>query len=304
MTNIDCIYILVPGGSRHVDHRLRAFHAVARAGSFTRAAEAAGISQPTLSSQVRLLEERHDAALFDRKGRGVTLTPLGQKLLDITTRLFAAEDEAKALLEGVRTVRQGHLRIAADSATHAMPLLARMREKSPGLTFSLRIGNSSTVLDDLLEYRADIAITARPSSDPRFAIRLLRRDRVVLFAPSGHGLAHRRMVPLAGLAGEDLVIRERGSVTREVFESALAERGVTPGTLIEVEGRESVREAVAAGFGLGIVFESEMPPGKDFSAIAISDAPLDVAEYVACLGAREQVAMVRSFLDLVSEEQA
>ncbi len=283
---------------------LRAFHAVARAGSFTRAAEAAGISQPTLSSQVRLLEERHDAALFDRKGRGVALTPLGQKLLDITTRLFAAEDEAKALLEGVRTVRQGHLRIAADSATHAMPLLARLRQKASGLTFSLRIGNSSTVLDDLLEYRADIAITARPSSDPRFAIRLLRRDRVVLFAPSGHELATQRTVPLAALAGEDLVIRERGSVTREVFESALAERGITPGMLIEVEGRESVREAVAAGFGLGIVFESEMPPGDDFHPIAVSDTPLDVAEYVACLVAREQVAMVRSFLDLVSEGQA
>ena len=283
---------------------LRAFHAVARAGSFTRAAEAAGISQPTLSSQVRLLEERHDAALFDRKGRGVALTPLGQKLLDITTRLFAAEDEAKALLEGVRTVRRGHLRLAADSATHAMPLLARMRERSPGLTFSLRIGNSSTVLDDLLDYRADIAITARPSSDPRFAIRLLKRDRVVLFAPAGHRLARQRSVPLAALAGEDLVIRERGSVTREVFESALAERGITPGTLIEVEGRESVREAVAAGFGLGIVFESEMPPGEGFRAIAIADAALDVAEYVACLAARERVAMVQGFLGLVAEGPA
>ncbi|MCU0819786.1 MAG: LysR substrate-binding domain-containing protein [Beijerinckiaceae bacterium] len=283
---------------------LRAFHAVARAGSFTRAAEAAGISQPTLSSQVRLVEERHDAALFDRKGRGVALTPLGQKLLDITTRLFAAEEEAKALLEGVRTVRQGHLRIAADSATHAMPLLARMRDRAPGLTFSLRIGNSSTVLDDLLDYRADIAITARPSSDPRFTIRLLRRDRVVLFAPSGHRLASRRAVPLADLAGQDLVIRERGSVTREVFESALAERGITPGMLIEVEGRESVREAVAAGFGLGIVFESEMPPGDSFRPVAIADEPLDVAEYVACLAARAEVAMVRSFLDLVSEGQA
>lgn len=282
----------------------RAFHAVARAGSFTRAAEAAGISQPTLSSQVRLLEERHDAALFDRKGRGVALTPLGQKLLDITTRLFAAEDEAKALLEGVRAVRQGHLRLAADSATHAMPLLARMRDRAPGLTFSLRIGNSSTVLDDLLEYRADIAITARPSSDPRFAIRLLRRDRVVLFAPTGHRLANKGTVPLLALAGEDLVIRERGSVTREVFETALAERGITPGMLIEVEGRESVREAVAAGFGLGIVFESEMPQGDSFRAIAIADVPLDVAEYVACLAARERVAMVRSFLDLVSQEPA
>lgn len=280
---------------------LRAFHAVARAGSFTRAAASMGISQPTLSSQVRLLEERHDAALFDRRGRGVALTPLGQKLLDITTRLFAAEEEAKSLLEGVRTVRQGHLRLAADSATHAMPLLARLRARSPGLTFSLRIGNSSTVLDDLVDYRADIAITARPSSDPRFAIRLLRRDRVVLFAPSAHPLAGRSAVPLAAIAGTDLVIRERGSVTREVFETALAEGGITPGTLIEVEGRESVREAVAAGFGIGIVFASEMPAGEGFRAIAIADAALDVAEYVACLAARAEVAMVRSFLDLVSD---
>lgn len=106
---------------------LRAFHAVAKAGSFTRAAAALGISQPTLSSQVRLIEEQYAASLFDRRGRGVTLTPLGQRLQDITTRLFATEDEARALLEGVRTVRSGHLRLAADSATHAMPLLARMR---------------------------------------------------------------------------------------------------------------------------------------------------------------------------------
>jgi hypothetical protein len=61
---------------------------------------------------------------------------------------------------------------------------------------------------------------------------------------------------------------------------------------------------VAAGFGLGIVFESEMPSGDSFRPVAITDAPLDVAEYVACLAARAEVAMVRSFLDLVSEGQA
>lgn len=281
---------------------LRAFHAVAKAGSFTRAAAALGISQPTLSSQVRLIEEQYAASLFDRRGRGVTLTPLGQRLQDITTRLFATEDEARALLEGVRTVRSGHLRLAADSATHAMPLLARMRERASGLTFSLRLGNSTTVLDDLLEYRADIAITARPSSDPRFMIRLLKRDRIVLFGPRDHAFAQKRQVPIAALAGVDLVIRERGSITRETFEAALAAEGVRPGTLTEVEGRESVREAVAAGFGLGIVFESEQPLDDGFAPIGITGTALDVAEYVACLESRRNLAMVRAFMNLVAAQ--
>ncbi|MBN8532733.1 MAG: LysR family transcriptional regulator [Rhizobiales bacterium] len=281
---------------------LRAFHAVAKAESFTRAAAAMGISQPTLSSQVRLIEERHAAALFDRRGRGVTLTPLGQRLFDITSRLFAAEGEARALLEGVRTVQSGHLRLATDSATHVMPLLSAMRKRASGLTFSLRLGNSTTVLDDLVNYRADIAITARPSSDPRFLIRLLKRDRIVLFAPRDHALSLKRHVPITALAGHDLVIRERGSITREVFESALAADSVIPGTLTEVEGRESVREAVAAGFGLGIVFESEMPSDKSFVPIEIEGAALDVAEYVACLASRSNLAMIRSFMALAATE--
>jgi aminoethylphosphonate catabolism LysR family transcriptional regulator len=278
---------------------LRAFHAVAKAGSFTRAAGEIGLSQPTLSSQVRLMEATHDARLFERRGRGVMLTPLGQRLLDITTRLFSAEDEARALLEGTKSLGRGHLRIAADSATHAMPLLAVLRKRHAGVTFSLTIGNSTSVLRELLEYGADIGITARNSSDPRLLSLPLRTDRLVLFTPSGHALARTGSVPLAALAGADLVMRETGSVTREVFEARLAEAGVKPRIIIEVEGREAVREAVAAGFGIGIVFDSELPPDPAFRTITVEDADLDVAEYVVCLETRRRLPMVRSFLDIV-----
>lgn len=279
---------------------LRAFHRVAAAGSFTRAAEAAGVSQPTLSAQVRLLEETHEAALFDRKGRGVALTPLGQKLFDVTSRLFAAEEEATALLEGARTLKGGHLRVAADSAAHVMPALAELRRRHPGLTFSLQVDNSTAVLQRLLDYDADVAVTARSTSDPRFHTLLIRRDRLVLFAPRGHDLARRRSVRLAELAGRDLVIRERGSVTREVFEARLAEAGVKPGALLEVQSREAVREAVVAGFGLGIVFDSEFADDGSCRALTVSDADLDVAEYIACLEARRRLPLVRGFLDVAS----
>lgn len=278
---------------------LSAFHAVAQAGSFTKAARARNVSQPTLSAQVRGLEEAYGVRLFDRVGRTVKLTPLGQSLLVITARLFSAEDEAEALLAGVRTLSRGHLRIAADSATHVMPALGRIREKHPGLTFSLAIGNSSDVLAELLNYSADVAVTAKQTSDPRIHSIRLRTDRLVGFLREDHPFAKRASVPIEAFETQDVVLRERGSVTREVFETRLAEASVRPGHLLEVQTREAVRDAVATGFGVGVIFGSEFREGEGLRRIEITGADLGVAEYAVCLEERRRIPLVRSFLDAV-----
>lgn len=281
---------------------LSAFHAVAQAGSFTKAARAKNVSQPTLSSQVRGLEEAHGVRLFDRIGRTVRLTPLGQSLFVITARMFSAEDEAEALLSGARTLSRGHLRIAADSATHVMPALGRIREKHPGLTFSLTIGNSSDVLAQLLDYAADVAVTAKQTSDPRILSVRLRADRLVGFVRHDHPFAKRGAAPIEAFVGHDIVLRERGSVTREVFEARLAEAGVMPGRLLEVQTREAVRDAVATGFGIGVIFGSEFREGEGLARIEITGADLSVAEYAVCLEERRRIPLVRSFLDAVTAE--
>ena len=245
---------------------LRAFHQVAQEGSFTRAAIASGVSQSTLSAQVRALEAAHSVNLFDRRHRGVTLTPIGQNLFTITTRLFAAEDEAAALLGRARTLTHGHLRVAADSANHVMPLLVQLKADHPGLTFSLTVGNSADVLQQILDYKADVGVMAKRTSDPRIHSRPLRIDRLVLFVPKSHDWSYRGQVLLEEINGRALVIRERGSITREVFEAALSEKGIRPGAVIEVQTREAVQEAVLAGFGIGIVFESEVRSQGDLLA--------------------------------------
>ena len=279
--------------------QLRAFHLVAQEGGFSGAARAASLSQPTLSSQVKALEAAYGVRLFERQGRGVRPTELGQTLHAITSRLFAAEDEARELLGGAKSLTRGHLRIAADSASHVMPVLAEMRRRHGGITFTLRIGNSAEVLRALLDYAADIAVMARSTSDPRLHAAELRRDRLVLFVGTGHAWARRRRVPLAALEGKDIVLRERGSITREVFEAALAAAGVRPQSLFEVQTREAVREAVAAGFGIGVVFESELGEEHRFRAVTVSDAPLAVAEYAVCLQERRRLALVRAFFDAI-----
>jgi LysR family transcriptional regulator, low CO2-responsive transcriptional regulator len=96
-------------------------------------------------------------------------------------------------------------------------------------------------------------------------------------------------------------VRERGSITREVFEQRLAQTATAAGSLIEVQTREAVREAVAAGFGVGVVFDSEFGNDVRFHAIEVSDADLSVGEYVVCLQERRRLAVVRAFLDAARE---
>ena len=280
---------------------LRAFHAVALAESFTRAARARGVSQPTLSAQVRGLEEAHGIRLFDRVGRTVRLTPLGQSLFVITTRLMAAEDEAADFLAGTKALTRGHLRIAADSARHVMSVLVRFRADHPGLSFALSMGNSTGVIEQVTAYEADVAVTAKRVSDPRLHSLRLRTDRLVGFVRADHPLARHRSIPIEAVAGQDLILRERGSVTREVFEGRLAEAGIRAGSLLEVQSREAVHEAVAAGFGLGIVFGSEFRSGEGLRRIAITGADLAVAEYAVCLEERRRIPLVRAFLEALAK---
>src|SRR5687768_10105409 len=284
--------------------QLRAFHLVADAGSFSLAARTAGLSQPTLSAQVRALEASYAVDLFDRRGRGVRMTPTGQSLFALTTRLIAAEEEARALLTGGRALTRGDLRVSADSAYHVMPIHAELKRLHAGLTFTLKIDNSAAVLDHLTEHGADIAVMAKMTSDPRIHSMKLREDRLIVFVPQGHAWARRRQIRISELAGRDIVVRERGSITREVFEERLAQASVVSGSLIEVQTREGVREAVAAGFGVGVVFDSEFGTEARFHAIEVSDSDLTVGEYVACLQERRRLPVVRAFLDVARDVAA
>jgi aminoethylphosphonate catabolism LysR family transcriptional regulator len=283
---------------------LRAFDAVARERSFTRAAAAAAVSQPTLSSQVRALERAYAVRLFERRGRGIALTELGERLFAVSSRLEAVEAEAAAVLAGSKALASGLLRVAADNAFHAMPILAELRRRHAGLTFRLAIGNSADVLQRVLDDAVDVAVTAKVAPDRRLDAVRLRGDRLVLFAPAAHAWASRRRVRLADLAGQAVVLRERGSYTREVFERAVGEAGVALGPVMEVETREGVREAVAAGFGIGAVFESELGADRRFRAVEVADAAFGVGEYAVCLGARRALALVDAFMSIAAETAA
>lgn len=280
---------------------LRAFHAVATEGSFTKAARLLHVTQPTLSQEVKALEDAHGVLLFDRSRRGVVPTELGQRLFAVTRRLFAAEQEALELLAGVRHLGGGTLAVGADGPFHAVPLLAAFAQRHPGPTVTLSVGNSQVLLQGLLDTRIDVAVLAGVPGDARLYVVPFRRDPVEALLPRGHRLARQRAVTLAELAAERLVMREPGSMTRRLVERAFAEAALAPSSTLEIESREAVVEAVAAGLGLGFVSAAEFTADPRLLLLPIADAAIEMDEYVVCLRERRRLAVVRAFLEVAGD---
>ncbi len=281
---------------------LRAFHAVAVQGSFTGAGGALGVSQPTVSGQVRALEARYGVRLFERRGRRVEPTDLGRSLHAATVRLFAAESEAEQLLVTAREVAGGHLRVGADSPFFVVPLLGAFKRLHPGIQISVSLGNSEALLEDLRARRADIAIVPDLEPDSRLHAVVLHDDRIVAVVPRGHRWARRRSVDLVELAevvDESLILRERGSRTRAALESALAGEALVPREILEIGSREGVREAVAAGLGVGVIAEREVGADPRLRTVPIRHGSLAVVEHAACLAERRAVPAVAAFLELL-----
>lgn len=277
--------------------RLKAFHAVARAGGFSRAAEMAGLTQPALSDHVKKLEEAHGVQLFRRGPRGVSLTDLGLRLFGLTERLFETEAEIDELLSRARGLVEGALLIGADAAVHVLPLLARFRARHPGITLKITAGNTQSLIADLESFRIDFAVLAELPESPALRARPLSQSRLIAFVSADHEWARRKSLSFADLAKTPLVLREAGSLTRRLVDEEFARRGLRPRGIIEIEGREAAAEAVAQGLGLGIVSQSEFLPGADLSPIAFRDWAAPMNEWLVCLESRAGLHLMKALLD-------
>jgi len=281
--------------------QLRAFHYVAICGGFSRAAEALCLTQPAISDQVRKLEEDYDVTLFNRRKKQVGLTDAGHRLLEITRRLFEVEKQAYEMLSESRALRIGSLRVIGDSANHALPVIGRFREKFPGIALSIHTGNSEEVLARLINYEAEVGVLSEVPDNDDFEVIRLSSAPLIAFVATDHPLARDGKITLAKLANQMLVLREQGSKTRRNLEVAAADRGLQLKAAIEAEGREAVREIVAAGGGVGIVSAAEFGQDNRLIPIPISDCEIILDEALICLRDRAKGKLIGAFLEIARE---
>ena len=251
-----------------------------------------------MSCQVKLLESTYGVQLFHRYSRRVGLTALGKSLYSVTHRLFSLEEEAELLLMEARELNVGQLKVGADGPHHVIPLLAAFTQRYPNLDVSLDMRNAEKVLRDVTEFRIDVAVVAKGSDDPQLHTRLLGRSRLVVFEARTHPWARRRSIHLKDIASERMILREAASATRQIFERALNQHGVTPQSVLQIESREAVREAVACGLGVGVVAQAEFDRDPRLRLLHLRDVKLIISEHLVCLQERRRLRIVTAFLDI------
>ncbi len=237
-------------------HQLRYFLAIARNASFTRAAEACHVSQPSLSAQVAKLEDELGGPLFERLRSGARLTARGQVFLPRATEALSQLEQGRGELEDLAGLRRGEVTLGCLPTTGAFllpPLLREFRRRFPLLNVRLIEESSPDLAVALREGRVDLALLDEAGLGVGIDADLLFREDLWAAVPSGHALAGRGSINLAELADEPFVVMKSGQGFRKIVTAALAAVQVVPRIVYESGGIDTVQALVEAGLGVSLV---------------------------------------------------
>lgn len=278
---------------------LRSFHAVAENRGFTAAANALNISQPTVTTQVKELEDRYGVELLVRRGRRVELSETGAALFDVTKRIMSLHEEAEELLLSSGKLETGQLRLAAVGPFHATEMVARFLARYPSIKVSMLLGNSDQTLQRVLDLESDVAILAHAVDDPRISSVPFSTHNVVVFVNIDHPWYGREEISITELADQPLILREVGSTTRRALEQAAEQAGVPIRPLLEIGSREGVWKAVERGLGIGVVADFEFVAHPRLGTIRFADVTVQTEYRLSCLMERRGSPKIEAFLKSV-----
>lgn len=237
--------------------QLRAFIAIAELGTFTAGALRVHVTQAAISMQIRQLENELGAKLFIRAPRRVMLTEAGEQLLQRARQILCDHDAAVDEIAALAGAERGRLRVGSASAmvtTDVLPkLLREVRKQHSGAEITVASGTSEALVQQILAGELDIAFVSLPVEARGINTERLSQDQLVAVASPRHKLAKQRTISAYTLAGERLILGERGGNTRRLIDQFFAQAGVTLHVSMELSRQAAIRRMVEEDMGVGIV---------------------------------------------------
>lgn len=236
--------------------QLRTFKTVSDLKSFSLAAQKLRLSQPSVSYQVKELEETLGLPLLDRLGKKVQLTEAGTLLYGYARRTLDVIDEAALVLAEMRGMKRGTLRVGASTTVgiYLLPAaLGAFKKLHPGLVIALEIGSRGRVQEQVLNNELDLAVVGPAMNDPELAVVPFLSDELVVVAPSGHPQAGKKNLTLKELADLPFVMREAGSGSRWSLDKAARKAGARLKVAMELGSNGAIKHAVESGLGLAVL---------------------------------------------------
>ncbi len=234
---------------------LRTFLAVIDTGGFTKASKSIRLSQPAVSTQVKELEKSMGTPLLDQVGGKLRLTRAGEIVAREARRMLEIVHDLRLAVADSEGTVQGTLSVGASTTpgNYLLPeLLARFEREHPKARTALSIGNSDKIIERLRANEVDLGFVGIEPPAGEFSSKAVWEDEIVPFASARHPLAKKARVPIEELARERFIVREANSATRRMCDRLMAKLDLHP-PMLELGCPETVKRAVAAGLGIGIL---------------------------------------------------
>jgi len=294
--------------ARHASLRqLQVFEAIARLGSFTRAADELALTQPTLSIQIKKLTDVVGLPLFEQIGKRVYLTNAGRVLLQAARELFDTFSRLDMQMADLKGLKSGHLNLAVvTTAKYFAPrVLGEFCRRYPGIEVALKVTNRERLLERMAENMDDLYIMGQPPDSPEVEFEPFLLNPIVIVAPRNHPLVGRKAIPLTELAQEPFIMREPGSGTRMAIEQLFRENDVVPRVRMELGSNEAIKQIVASGMGIAGLSQHALIWEAPMGEIALLDVcgfPLDWHWYVGYPAGKQLSVVARTFFTFLQEE--
>jgi len=295
--------------ARHATLRqLQVFEAVARLGSFTRAAEELFLAQPTVSMQLKKLADTIGLPLFEQIGIRIQLTDTGREVYAACQEVFHALANLEMKVADLKGVKRGRLRLGViTSAKYLAPhLLGQFGRLHPGIGFALKVTNRERLLERIANYEDDLYILGQPPQEIEVEAYPLVPTPLVVMASRDHPLAGQPGISLKRLLEEPFILREPGSGTRDALLRLLAEKGLNPPLVrMEFASNEAIKLAIVAGLGISVLSLHSLVLEGTSGPIAVLDVqgfPIQRHWYLAHPKGRKPSLVARAFLDFVKQE--
>ena len=289
-------------------HVLDLFCRIVESGSFSKAADAVYLTQPTVSGHIKKLEEDVGVRLLDRLGHRATPTKAGDLLYRYAKRILTLRQEAQQALDEFKGGLKGELILGASSVPGGYllpPLIGPFRARYPDISVVLKVSYSKEIIEAVIDGAYEVGAVGAQFDDGRLEYQTFSEDEMVLVVPPTHPWASRRSVKASELPSQPFLIRERGSGTRKILEQALEQRNLSISVfkvIGELGSNEAIRQAVKAGGGIAIISRLAVASDikcRELNAIPVSGLKLTRAFYLITHRHRSHSPICNAFLAFI-----
>jgi len=286
--------------------QLEVFEAIARLGSFTRAAEELHLTQPTVSMQIKKLTDAVGLPIYELIGKKVFLTDVGRALHVFTRELLDHFARFEMTLADMKGLKQGTLRLAVvTTAKYFAPrLLGPFCQQYPGIEVSLKVSNRERVLERLADNQDDLYILGQPPGDIDVVAEPFLENPLVVLAPARHPLAGKKKIPLARLVQEPFLMRETGSGTRAATERLFSERNLRLNVRMELGSNEAIKQAIVGGLGVAVLSRHTLAldaPTGQLAVLDVENFPIVRQWYVTYPSGKQLSVVAQSFVTYLKQ---